>query len=171
MRIALLMALGCFLAACSPRETQVVSVEGMQMQLPKTWKVESGQSVPLLLVRPVDAYGQVIAGAYFYVARDRPQSNGEILPLSGFARHKEQQARQFSLRYALVQNRSSYLGGEPAMRLLRDYSNEREDRRELAYLTIRGREGYSFVGSANVFYFARLYDDFERIIASVRWLP
>ena len=178
-RVALLKVFGwgllALLAACGPAKQPdariTLNAAGISLQLPPHWQAGLAGDYTLLSAHPLDAAGQAVPGAVFFIERDLSPSAPGVPALTAYAEARAASIQSLSQELRQLQQTDTLLDAQPAVSVLREYSDTTGSYRELAVMVVRGHLGYSFVGRTRPADFERLQPDIQSILDGVRWIP
>ncbi|HWU69588.1 MAG TPA: hypothetical protein VN046_11955, partial [Stenotrophobium sp.] len=161
------------LSACGahkPADFRVVlPADGLSLELPPHWQAGLANGDVRYSAHPLDAAGQVIPGADFYIERGIAPATDEVPALTAYAMAKTADLQALNRDFRQLQSQETPLDGQPALRVQREYSNTSGSYRESAVMVVRNHAGYSFVGRARTTDFDRLQPDIQKLLDSVRW--
>ncbi|MGH8504475.1 MAG: hypothetical protein ACRETM_00750 [Stenotrophobium sp.] len=143
--------------------------DGLSLELPLHWRAGLANGDVRYSAHPLDATGQVIAGADFYIERGIAPDTGEVPALTAYAMAQMADLQALNRDFKQLQSAETRLDGQPALSVEREYSNTTGSYHEWALMVIRDHAGYSFVGRTRAADFARLQPDIKVILDSIRW--
>lgn len=161
------------LCACGTHSTDhsrvVLKHDSISLVLPQHWQAGLANGDVRYSAHPLDAAGQVIAGADFYIERGIAPAAGNAPALTAYAMALAANIQALSRDFQQSQPKSAQLGGQPALSVEREYSDTTGSYHEWALLVIHNHVGYSFVGRTRTADFERLRPDIKAIFDSIQW--